>query len=1721
MSEYKMGMKSKYLQLFKYLIEFSKLRSKAVRDIEVSVPDSQYPERVWLADIPQCEIFDCVTFQNYNQDADYWLKISKPKEPQHPTFPKLSETLSDWIIKHSLTVEIGTPVLNQNIIKNDETIQLSDQPEIILEFEDYIKNQWPDDLEFYNKELEIYQPKLAQFKKQSETYKQFFTIYNKVQQFGQEFELIFGAGLLYFREDANTPLICRHILTIKAEITFASPQVQLLIKVSPSIEHVIQIETDAILDLVGQFDAENINAAETEVAKFLKEQQISDDLFADQIKEALNIFVDRIREDGDGKSIDELSKPKDIPQKPTIYLAPALLLRKRDTKSLTALYKKIVEDVEKADEAIEIPSLNEIIGFPQALSPALNDGIIYFPKKYNDEQIQIIEKMRRNNKILVQGPPGTGKSHTIANLICHLLANGKKVLVTAYTKRALEVLKQQLPEDFQNLTVNLLSGDSASIQDLNNSVNAINDKLANTTNIAAFRREIEQLASSLSEIKEARAYTKNEWLKVKEQSTRTQTINPNYQGTLSEIAEKLEKDSANFCWFIDNCSNPEQIKLILELEEFNLLAQHYRLIDCAAFDYAIPKSERLLSVAELLEYQGIENKLLQNHPSPENYNSIVCSDFQALEQYLGKLQTLCLVIEACPLPFKSGIINGYPANQSLWTDKISKTNQLLIGLDQVYLRQFERDVTIKYPESKTWAELKNDATILLAHLNKGNRLNGLAFKLLKKPVLPIHIKRVLYFIDDVKVLGQPCDTISAFETVLTDIKIKQDLEELEYIWNTRPTKNSIPYFEKAGYYQKIKEFVESLINTTGEISETKAAIATISSVSIDHYETNKVKQLLNEADYHHLLIQKTAYNEKIAEIRHYLSSQDIHPIAESIVAAIEGFDTHQYQEYLSALGELDSEKEIYNQYKKLEENLQQYFPILINNILQDTFDVSHLSSLENAIYFKHAFAEITKQLEKDYEASLIEKLADLEQQEEKLVSELGSQKAWLSVLERLIENPFLRQNLKAWVQAVSKIGKTGIGKKALKFQREAQQQMEKCKDSIPCWVMPLYKVAETIKPEQGMYDYVIIDEASQLGADALFLLYISKNIIIVGDDKQTSPEYIGVSPNVMTPHINRLLQNIPFANFFGTDFSFFDHADRFCDGRIVLREHFRCMPEIIEFCNKWFYATNNIGLYPLKQYSENRLDPLRTIYCQSGYVDGTSSNIINEIEAQGIADKIAELIQNETYNSKSFGVIALQGNRQAAKIEKLILEKIGEVEYNNRNIVCGNSASFQGDERDVMFLSLITAHNHNRRALTDPEDERRFNVAVSRAKEQIWLFHSVELQDLSNTDDLRYKLLNHFLNYNEQQTPIHSLVPRGLGNQPAPFDSWFEVDVFNDIVIKNYPVIPQYKVANGRYRIDLVILLPNGIKIAVECDGDKYHGAEQFENDMMRQKVLERCGWQFFRVRGAEYYSNRIKALEPLWELLRKNEAQKQIPPITIPEQANKKEKTESDTVETKQSEDKKPPVPVTDNPSKQIDLFSQGADAESEQQAPVVGRTNRPSKLSAFSEFLVFTSMQNVYRVENKAFTSEAQVKRHVELEAGEKPLFQPIGVNNYGGYLILAFKNGKVAKISFTRYQSRRKKLENAFSGESELIYIEHIDNDVDLVAISNKNKIILFNTENIRKVGNKASIGVQVMQLQDENIMTAVKKLDEVKLNDSEYYRKANLNVVGYYLKKGDEV
>ena len=173
----------------------------------------------------------------------------------------------------------------------------------------------------------------------------------------------------------------------------------------------------------------------------------------------------------------------------------------------------------------------------------------------------------------------------------------------------------------------------------------------------------------------------------------------------------------------------------------------------------------------------------------------------------------------------------------------------------------------------------------------------------------------------------------------------------------------------------------------------------------------------------------------------------------------------------------------------------------------------------------------------------------------------------------------------------------------------------------------------------------------------------------------------------------------------------------------------------------------------------------------------------------------------------------------------------------------------------------------------------RYNVAVSRARDQLWLFHSVDLGDL-NPDDLRASLIRHVRVPDlESFQPLASARVRDLREQvarpgskaalrpPVPFDSWFELNVYLSVVERGYRVIPQYEM-NG-YRIDLVVEGLRG-RLAVECDGDYWHGPEKYSADLHRQQTLERAGMQFWRVRGSTYARDPEAALEDLWRTLDK-----------------------------------------------------------------------------------------------------------------------------------------------------------------------------------------------------------------------------------------------------------
>ncbi|HEX9344061.1 MAG TPA: AAA domain-containing protein, partial [Actinomycetota bacterium] len=496
------------------------------------------------------------------------------------------------------------------------------------------------------------------------------------------------------------------------------------------------------------------------------------------------------------------------------------------------------------------------------------------------------------------------------------------------------------------------------------------------------------------------------------------------------------------------------------------------------------------------------------------------------------------------------------------------------------------------------------------------------------------------------------------------------------------------------------------------------------------------------------------------------------------------------------------------------------------------------------------------------ERAIGERLRACDQRSLKLTGELGANLAWRHCLARMSHEQ--SQHLRAYQTAMRRYGK-GTGKHAPTHLAAAQRHMEACQDAVPAWIMPTYRVAETIPPRPHAFDVVIVDEASQSGVDALFLLWLAPKVVVVGDDRQISPDNIGVDRYVVERLQRQHLPDVELRDLLGLDNSLYDQTASRYQGRIWLQEHFRCMPEIIEFSNQLSYGDHL--LVPLRQFGTDRLEPLRTVHVANAITYGNDLGKINDDEAVAIVDRIARCCADPRYDGRSMGVVSLLGAAQAKRVHDLLVERIGPEEMVARRLKCGTAYDFQGDERSVMFLSMVVVANPDGRplpALGGRGSEQRFNVAASRAQDQLWLFHRVQPHDL-NRECVRWKLLSHCLNPPPAENLRQVAGEIDADALQEPFETLFEQQVCRRLTARGYRVVAQHRIHG--FRVDLVVLGERS-RLGLVCDGDQWRGPDQYDHDLARQRALERCGWRFHHLRASEFSRDPDGALEPLWQLL-------------------------------------------------------------------------------------------------------------------------------------------------------------------------------------------------------------------------------------------------------------
>jgi len=384
--------------------------------------------------------------------------------------------------------------------------------------------------------------------------------------------------------------------------------------------------------------------------------------------------------------------------------------------------------------------------------------------------------------------------------------------------------------------------------------------------------------------------------------------------------------------------------------------------------------------------------------------------------------------------------------------------------------------------------------------------------------------------------------------------------------------------------------------------------------------------------------------------------------------------------------------------------------------------------------------------------------------------------------------------------------------------------------AFPCWCTTTYAISNSLPLKPGMFDVVIIDEASQCDIASCFpVLYRAKKAVIVGDDKQLA-------------HLSFLekAKEQSFLNQYGIDDkyqlmwrfrtnSMFDLANYYSASPVLLDEHFRSSRPIIEFSSNEFYGGR---IKIMKPYFDKKC-PVELVYVKDGTVDAEITR--NMAESEAIIQKIQDIIHEDSKeggNPVSIGVISpFRG--QVELIKKDILKSFPGELIQKHQIEVGTAHTFQGDERDIILMSWAIAENAHAQSLTFLQKPNLFNVAITRARKRMINFISKDPNTLSEG------ILRNYFEY-----ILYSNKTFEMRNQNN-FKNEFEEDVF--LELRKLEPSVRAGIECGGVNIDLLLGT-----LVVECDGVEDTVKSRVSN-MKKQAILERCGFKVIRLTKREW----------------------------------------------------------------------------------------------------------------------------------------------------------------------------------------------------------------------------------------------------------------------------
>lgn len=455
---------------------------------------------------------------------------------------------------------------------------------------------------------------------------------------------------------------------------------------------------------------------------------------------------------------------------------------------------------------------------------------------------------------------------------------------------------------------------------------------------------------------------------------------------------------------------------------------------------------------------------------------------------------------------------------------------------------------------------------------------------------------------------------------------------------------------------------------------------------------------------------------------------------------------------------------------------------------------------------------------------IIEQMRTLKKKQRKLVVDILCNKRRGS-LRSLMKDQVKRQRL--FIHSKSLIER----KKSLQNRLLEAEDFKPLLEAFPCWCVTTYAVSGSLPLKPGLFDVAIIDEASQCDIASCFpVLYRAKKAVIVGDDKQL-------------PHLS-FLEKAKEQSFmskydiadryqlmwrFRTN-SMFDIANYYSTSPVLLDEHFRSLPPIIDYSNKEFYG-NRIRI--MKQDSITT-KALRLIEVPEGKVDFDATRNLPEIEAvvKCMHELIVDSEREDPEHPITIGIVS-PFRAQVEQLKISVAKVLSDFMIKKHQIEIGTAHTFQGDEKDIILASWAVANNSFPQSLTFLQKPNLFNVAITRARKQMINFVS------RDTTELPEGIFRDYISYIKEYERHFELRESSEFDENT-YKNSFEKEVASYLRDAGYKVMAGVDI--GGVNADLVV----SDKFVIECDGLEDNVKCNVSN-MKKQAIIERCGLKVCR----------------------------------------------------------------------------------------------------------------------------------------------------------------------------------------------------------------------------------------------------------------------------------